>query len=73
MNAPRSGDGPRETAAAIEEVILELSRIRLRVEALGLPPSQALQDLSAHLLLASMAALRMRFPPGEDDIVAEDA
>lgn len=73
MNAPQSGDGSREAAAAIEEVILDLSRIRLRVEGLGLPPSQALQDLSAHLLLASMAALRMRFPPAEDEIIVEDA
>jgi hypothetical protein len=75
MTAPRTDAASRDAALAtrLEELILDLSRIRLRVETLGLSPSPALQDLSAHLTLASMAALRLRFRPGEDDIVVEDA
>lgn len=58
-------------AASIEEVISDLSRLRARIDSLDLPSTDAKSDLSTHLTLASMAALRLRFSQGEDDLIIE--
>jgi hypothetical protein len=60
-----------ELAAAIEDVISELSRLRSRIDELPLPANKARDELATHLTLASMAALRLRFSHDEDDVVAE--
>jgi hypothetical protein len=74
MSQPKFGSGvgnDAALAAAVEEVISDLSRLRARIDSLGLPLSEARTELSTHLTLASMAALRLRFSQGEDDVVAE--
>lgn len=74
MSQAKPGRGLDEEAAlaaSIEEVISDLSRLRARIDALGLPANDARTELSTHLTLASMAALRLRFAQGEDDVVAE--
>ena len=50
--------------APIDEIVAELSRIRLLAESLGPQTSEAQRDLATHLTLASMAALRLRFANG---------
>jgi hypothetical protein len=59
-------------ASAVEQLISDLSRLRARIDSLGLPASDARHELSTHLALASMAALRLRMRPSEDDLLIED-
>jgi hypothetical protein len=59
-------------AAAVEQLISDLSRLRARIDALGLPANDACHELSTHLALASMAALRLRLRSCEDDLLIED-
>jgi hypothetical protein len=73
QNRPQEERPDPAVASAIDEIVAELSRLRSRIDALGLPASDAHAELTTHLTLASMAALRLRFNRGEDDIFAEDS
>lgn len=69
---PENENADPAVAAAIEELISDLSRLRARVDELRLPDREARQDLINHLMLASMAAMRLRFRGGDDDLIVED-
>jgi hypothetical protein len=51
--------------AELERIIEDLSRLRDRVEALDIEQTQVRHDLTNHLTLASVAALRLRFMPND--------
>ncbi|MBS0384889.1 MAG: hypothetical protein JSS00_06025, partial [Proteobacteria bacterium] len=48
-----------------ERIIEDLSRLRERVDALDLEPTPVQYELTNHLTLASVAALRLRFMPSD--------
>ena len=51
--------------AELERIIDDISRLRDRVEALHIEQSPVRNDLTNHLTLASVAALRLRFVPND--------
>ena len=56
-------------ARALDEIVEQISKLRSKVEGLNLAPSDAQRQVTTHLMLASCAAILLRFGPEADDLV----